>query len=121
MRLAITGGPKTGKTTLAGTLPGAVIHGDDFIHLGWSESSAALAAAMRDTPAWIAEGVQVPRALRKLLDADPRAKPCGRLIVLTKPYRDLNRGQRAMAEGVTTVIAEILPALRRLGVEIEHR
>ena len=71
MRIAITGGPQTGKTTLAATLGAPVIHGDDFIELGWSQSSQALAHAMRTPGPWVAEGVQVPRALRKMLEARP--------------------------------------------------
>ena len=71
MRIAITGGPQTGKTTLAATLGAPVIHGDDFIELGWSQSSQALAHAMRTRGRGFAEGVQVPRALRKMLEARP--------------------------------------------------
>ena len=129
MRIAITGGPQTGKTTLAvdmvadrkdrGIDPDAVlIHGDDFIELGWSQSSQALAHAMRAPGPWVAEGVQVPRALRKALDQGA-GRPCDRLLVLERPWLELSPGQRAMAKGVDTVLAEILPELRARGVAIE--
>lgn len=121
MRIAITGGPLTGKTTLAPTLGSPVIHGDDFMHLGWSQSSQALAHAMRDPGPWVAEGVQVPRALRKMLEARPDVKPCDRLIILTTPYTAQGEGQRRMSLGIDTVLAGVLPLLRGLGVEIEKR
>jgi adenylate kinase family enzyme len=130
MRIAITGGPQTGKTTLAvdmvadrkdrGIDPDAVlIHGDDFIELGWSQSSQALAHAMRTPGPWVAEGVQVPRALRKMLEARPDVKPIDRLIILGTPRKDQSEGQRRMSLGLDTVLAELLPRLRGLGVEIE--
>lgn len=121
MRIAITGGPQTGKTTLAATLGAPVIHGDDFIELGWSQSSQALAHAMRTPGPWVAEGVQVPRALRKMLEARPDVKPIDRLIVLGTPRKDQSEGQRRMSLGLDTVLAELLPRLRALGVEIEKR
>ncbi len=121
MRIAITGGPQTGKTTLAPTLGAPVIHGDDYIALGWSQSSQALADEMAKPGPWVAEGVQVPRALRKMLEAAPRVKPIDRLIVLGAPHKDQSEGQRRMALGLDTVLAEVLPQLRALGVEIEKR
>ncbi|MEK9645516.1 MAG: hypothetical protein VW547_08215 [Alphaproteobacteria bacterium] len=120
-RIAITGGPQTGKTTLAATLGAPVIHGDDFIELGWSQSSQALAHAMRTPGPWVAEGVQVPRALRKMLEARPDVKPIDRLIVLGTPRKDQSEGQRRMSLGLDTVLSELLPRLRSLGVEIEKR
>lgn len=120
-RIAITGGPQTGKTTLAATLGAPVIHGDDFIELGWSQSSQALAHAMRTPGPWVAEGVQVPRALRKMLEARPDVKPIDRLIVLGTPRKDQSEGQRRMSLGLDTVLSELLPRLRGLGVEIEKR
>lgn len=120
-RIAITGGPQTGKTTLAATIGAPVIHGDDFIELGWSQSSQALAHAMRTPGPWVAEGVQVPRALRKMLEARPDVKPIDRLIVLGTPRKEQSEGQRRMALGLDTVLAEVLPQLQGLGVEIEKR
>lgn len=123
MRIAITGGPNTGKTTLAGTMADGVtvVHGDDFIGLGWSQASQALADEMAKPGPWVAEGVQVPRALRKMLEAAPRTKPCDRLIVLTTPHVETSDGQRRMSLGVDTVLREIVPQLRGLNVEIEIR
>lgn len=125
MRIAIAGGPKTGKTTLAVALAAetglAVVSTDDFIELGWSEASARVAALLADCAARIVEGVAVPRALRKALAAHPDVKPIDRLIVLTEPYVPRTRGQDAMAAGVVTVLAEIVHELQMLGVEVERR
>lgn len=122
MRVCITGGPKTGKTTLSKDFEN-VIHCDDFIAShGWSEASAHIATLMLEDGPWTIEGVQVPRALRKALAANPEAKPCDRLIVRSRRVGNdpILKGQDAMTKGLHTVLAEIMPALRRLGVEIEE-
>ena len=134
MRICITGGPRTGKTTLADEMTprlpiaehiaagGCAIHCDDFISMGWSESSAHVATLIDRPGPWLAEGVQVPRALRKFIEAHPGVKPCDRLVILRNaPHEPWTPGQARMAKGIDTVLAEILPELRRLGVEIEER
>jgi adenylate kinase family enzyme len=125
-RIAITGGPRTGKTTFADRLGEerglTVTHTDSFMDLGWSEASQAVCDHMRGQASGIVEGVAVPRALRKALAADPKTKPVDKLIVMGTPRETRTPGQIIMAKGVKTVLDEILPDLRRLGVEIEwHR
>ena len=76
-RIIITGGPRTGKTTLARRLsdeeglllcnpPVAALpvnHTDDLMSLGWSEASQA-ASLWLDAPGpWIVEGVGASRAV----------------------------------------------------------
>lgn len=127
-RICITGGPLTGKTTLAGALVAEmpvssgvqIRHTDDLIPLGWSEASAA-AALWFDAPGpWIVEGVAVPRALRKWRKAHPDERPpVDRLIYLTEPYQVCMAGQSSMARGIETVMREIAPWLRQHGVVIE--
>lgn len=122
MIVAIAGGPRTGKTTLglvmalrSGT---ELLSTDCLIALGWSGASQAAAARMLTTTGdLIVEGVAVARALRKALGQTDR-RPCDRLIVLDQAHVEVNGGQRAMAKGVDTVLAEILPELRRRGVEV---
>lgn len=132
MRLCIIGGPKTGKTTLAaelaasrgplavGTAEGAfrVRSSDEAMHLGWSEASAEVALWLDNAGPWIVEGVAVPRALRKWLAAHAEGKPCDIVLVLTTAHIELSKGQAAMGKGVATVWAEVLPELRRRGVEV---
>ena len=125
-RIAITGGPKTGKSTLAVKLAAetglAVTGTDDFASLGWSEASQAVADHLGKGLPGITEGVAVPRALRKALVASPDSKPIDKLIVLASPKAPRTPGQVTMGKGVHTVLDEVLPDLRRLGVVIEwHR
>lgn len=122
-RIAIVGGPRTGKTTSAVRLaqwdawPGCqVLHADSVIHLGWSEASAEVANWLEEPGGIIVEGVAVPRALRKWLGRDLPGKPVDIVAILTRPFIALTPGQERMAKGVATVLAEIRPDLEDLGV-----
>lgn len=125
-RLVISGGPKTGKSTLtdkviadADTRP-RWMRTDDFMDLGWSEASQAVADWMTvnsDGP-WIVEGVAAVRALRKMIDADPDVKPCDRLVILRHHFDPLTTGQESMTKGLFTVLSEITDRLTELGVTI---
>jgi adenylate kinase family enzyme len=120
--VAIAGGPRTGKTTLGEAMAlrsgTEMLSTDRLIALGWSEASQATAARMLTASAdLIVEGVAVARALRKAL-GQTDGRPCDRLIVLGLAHVEVSGGQRAMAKGVDTVLAEILPELRRRGVEV---
>lgn len=130
-RIAITGGPRTGKTTLAGKLARdtglPLIATDDFKDMGWSEASAHVADLLSKSESAVVEGVAVPRALRKMLAANPDERPVDKLIVVEPTRRwhekhaPQSSGQKAMGKGVHTVLDEILPDLRALGVQIEWR
>lgn len=138
-RIVILGGPKTGKTTLAGEiwrkavaawvaehgpivdLEGPVLmHTDDVMHLGWSEASEAASKWFDTSGPWIIEGVAVVRALRKWRDAHPgEPPPVDRVIRLTTPHVELTSGQATMAKGEDTVWLEVEPWLVEHGVSIE--
>jgi hypothetical protein len=136
-RICIAGGPRTGKTTLAGKLQADFIgerrawldvealraampvrHTDDLIDLGWSDASAAAALWFDDPGPWIVEGVAVPRALRKWLAAHPEGKPCDVVHWLEEPMDLRSKGQIAMGKGCATVWEEIHDALTERGVRI---
>lgn len=131
VRICITGGPKTGKTTLANklSLAGAaglgaerdpVHHTDDTIPLGWSNDSAEVAKWFDEPGPWIIEGVAVSRALRKWRERHPgEPPPVDRVIRLTVPRVALSKGQAAMAKGEETVWQEIVDWLGDQGVKIE--
>ncbi len=111
-RIAIAGGPRTGKTTLAQSLwmPGdKVLHTDDLIHLHlWSEASQVVCGWFDEPGPWIIEGVTVSRALRKWHQQHPgQPPPLDKCIYLTKEYVPLNGQQSAMAIGIEVVHAEI--------------
>jgi hypothetical protein len=127
MRVLITGGPRTGKTTLsestARELGITAHHTDDLIgKLDWSAASAHVAEWMKTPGPWIIEGVAIPRALRKWLAAHPDGKPADRIVFLenVKASIPLTKGQAAMGKGLGTVWAEIMPELRARGVQIEY-
>ena len=121
MRIAVIGSPRAGKTTLAAELAEQhslpIFHADDFIALGWSAASEALAARMSADVPCIYEGVMVVRALRKALCQRADA-PVDRCVVLDRPRVQLTVGQAAMRRGCATVLAHIEPELRRRGVEM---
>lgn len=124
MQVLITGGPRTGKTTLADRLGAKlgipVRHTDDLVgQLSWSEASEEVAWSwLADPLPFIIEGVSIPRALRKWLAANPEGKPADKIIYLSVPRAELSAGQAAMAKGVATVWREVAPELVRRGVEI---
>lgn len=124
LRICITGGPKTGKTTLATDLaaPGVLLcHTDALIDLGWSEASQFVADKWlgdQGESSWIVEGVAVPRALRKWLDAHPEGKPCDVACWLDGAHAELSKGQATMAKGCATVWREIFDQLVARGVRV---
>lgn len=126
-RICITGGPRTGKTTLAEYIGNAlhiqnVRHTDDVMHLGWSAASEAVAAWFNAPGPWIIEGVAVSRALRKWRAAHPgEPPPVDRVIYLEHAHEPLSRGQYRMSVGVETVHAEIEEWLADHGVVTERQ
>lgn len=130
MRICITGGPKTGKTTLANRLADeygdhtgvTVGHTDDLIAThDWSAASLEVSHWLDAPDPWIIEGVAMSRALRKWMKAHPGQKPpIDKLIVLSYPWVERTSGQQSMAVGVDTVQAEIDPMLRKFGILIER-
>lgn len=125
IHLAITGGPNTGKTMMADALGRTVHHTDDVKDLGWSEASLAVSRWF-DDPACagsVVEGVAVPRALRKWLERNEGndERPCERVIYLTTPRAEANKGQQTMAKGCRTVWDGIRDELVRRGVVVEER
>lgn len=134
MRLAIAGGPRSGKTTLAGrvhegglaaetplALIGAPVHHtDDLIDLGWSEASEKATEWFGPGESHIVEGVAVPRGLRKWLKANDRGKPVDMVIWIDGAHEELSDGQERMAKGCLTVFEEIVPELLRRGCVIVH-
>jgi dephospho-CoA kinase len=111
MRIAIIGWPGTGKTTLGKGLAeqfGVPYRStDEAMHLGWSEASQEVSTWFNE-PAWVIEGVALPRAFRKWRAANPDAPaPVDRVIYLSTLYKQLTPQQAAMGKGVDTVYKEI--------------
>lgn len=122
-RILIAGGPKAGKTTLANGLAAqggvTLLHTDDLIDThDWSSASDEVASWMSREGPWVIEGVAVPRALRKWLQANPEGMPCELALWLSEPKERLTLRQSAMAKGCLTVWREVEQELRRRGVEL---
>ncbi len=118
-RVLIAGGPRVGKTTLAGKLGRAPVrHTDDLLSYAWSQASEIVSRWMDQPGPWCIEGVAVPRALRKWLERNPTGKPCEVIYWSMDPTVRLTQGQQAMAKGCLTVWMEIMSILRSRGVQI---
>jgi len=112
VRLLITGGPKTGKTTLANNFKGCpVYHTDDLIELGWSEQSRQIMRWLNKPDPWVIEGVAIVRSLRKWLRFNEEGLPFDHLIYLTRALTDRTTGQNAMDAGTRTIWHEIAPVV----------
>lgn len=126
MRLLITGGPKTGKTTLAKQLGAQhnipVRHTDELVRThGWSEASDAVRGWLEEPGPWIIEGVAVPRALRKWYAAHgEEGMPADHVVLLDQPKVKRTAAQDSMAKGINTVWEEVAPLLDGSGVPVQR-
>lgn len=122
-RVAVVGGPRTGKTTLAQTRLSdgfRVRHADDLKDTHeWSAASEEVARWLGEPGPWVVEGVAVVRGLRKWLAANPEGRPADVVAYLERPLVELSRGQAAMAKGTATIWAGVWPELLRRGVEVQ--
>lgn len=99
-RIAIVGGPLSGKTTLANYISDRmIIHGDDFMYMDWSKQSAYMVEITRPLNKFIIEGVQIPRALRKGMVVDV-------VIYLNHSFGTLNNKQQSMKKGMDKIFNE---------------
>ena len=99
-RVAIVGGPRTGKTWLSASIHDReVIHTDKLIHLPWGEVPVTLIATCRKLPRFLIEGVQVARALRAGLVVDA-------VLYLDLPMVEQSKGQASMGKSVDTIFRE---------------
>ena len=119
MRRAVAGFPRTGKTTL-GSAWGARST-DDVAGREWSEQSLEVSRWFDEPGPLVIEGMAVPRALRKWLDAHPVGRPVDEVWWLSGPKEKLSEGQERMGKGARTVLDEILPELKRRGVGVRWR
>lgn len=103
-RIAIVGGPKTGKTTLAKTVTDRpVYHNDDGKHIPWEDQPEYWKGQVAGQDSFVLEGVQAARALRKGLQVDA-------VIELDKPWVELNKGQASMHKGHKKIFGDVLSA-----------
>src|SRR5512135_3194838 len=121
-RIVIVGGPRTGKTTLAGTFSLPVTHTDDFAALGDFSAQSAKVAELLDLPGpWVLEGVTVVRALRKWFRAHPSGVPCDAIYGCWAPKAPLSPGQFSLLRGCAKVWAEVEEELDTRGFPLIAR
>lgn len=124
-RILVSGGPRSGKTSLGKSLLAMCQEGtrlrstDDLIgQLEWSEASQEVSRWMSEPGPWIIEGVAVERALRKWLAENGTTLPFDLWIVLLDPIVPLTARQAAMGKACETirtgVLSEVNVRLRRL-------
>lgn len=131
-RVVIIGGPRVGKTTLSGKLieefgistlhtsqeleglfPANQSNGEN-----WSKSSEHASKWFDEPGDWICEGVQMARALRKWLKANPDKPLDVDLFLLRQPMVPQRDGQKSMMKGVETVFREIERDLIKRGARV---
>jgi len=99
-KVALTGPPKSGKTTLANEIKDRpIIHTDDYAHLAWKDQATAPLIKTATLDKFLIEGVQVPRALRKGLEIQI-------VICLGMSLEPLNTYQAGTAKSIRTILAE---------------
>lgn len=105
-RVAVTGAPRCGKSTLVRLVKDRPVVGtDDYRNRSWAAVPHAVIADVLDlvhdkeTPKFVIEGVQVPRALRKGLEVD-----C--VVVLMEPLAEQTPRQIALGKGLMTTLAD---------------
>ena len=93
-RIAIVGGPRTGKTTLVEEVMGRrIIHTDDFMDLEWKEVPDAIIEEVELLDDFVVEGVQAARALRKGMEVDA-------VVFISEPKVQLTTRQAALGKSV---------------------
>lgn len=101
-RIAIAGGPRAGKTTLAmGVRDRPVLSTDSYMSIDWENVPEVVNDAVSELPEFILEGVQVARCLRKGLKVDA-------VVYLGMPRVELTKGQETMRKACRTVFEEWL-------------
>jgi hypothetical protein len=114
-RVAIVGGPRSGKTTLAASVTDRPVFGtDDLMALPWEDvPRAVIEKAETLGSRWVIEGVQVARSLRKGLCPDA-------VLVLRGSHGGLTPGQSAMSKGIDSVLREWHGVNRSAIVRVVH-
>lgn len=117
-RVFITGGPRTGKTTLARKLAqgGTVrtIHTDDYLDREHADVPSVLREAVLASDDVVVEGTHVARLLRKYPDLAQGA----RVYYTATHTPGQTPGQQRQAKGIRTVWRQARPALHKSGATV---
>ena len=112
-RVVIAGGPKTGKSTLASSVTDRpVFHTDELAGERWEDIPELVKAQVEGKDAFVVEGVQAGRALRKGLEADV-------VVYLTEPRAPRTKGQQTMGKGCATIFRDYLSSGPAVPIEYD--
>lgn len=120
-RILLTGVPNSGKSAVSKRMEARgfrVLCTDDVKSLGWSEASERASFWFDTDGPLVVEGVAGPRALRKWLKRSTEGKPVDAVVFLRKSLVENSPGQTRLGKGVATTLNEIIPELRRRGVDV---
>jgi hypothetical protein len=100
-RIAIAGGPRTGKSTLASLFNDRkIVRTDDYMDtIPWGDIPEIIAAECAKYETFVLEGVQVGRCLRRGLKVDLA-------LWLDRPYLPLTLRQHSMTKGLRGIFTE---------------
>lgn len=113
-RIAIVGGPRVGKTTLAKRVSDRkVVSTDDFARQPWSSVPALIQDAVALASSFVVEGVQAARFLRKGGQVDA-------VIRLDRPKVPRTKGQETMAKSVNRIFEQWSRVNKSTPVYVEH-
>ncbi len=136
-RIVVIGGPRTGKTTYATKLAKqlgchlgstgkrteqeeGLVSTDNYMkRADWKTLPDVILKDLKPRESWVLEGTQAARVLRRALREDPSFR-VDKVLVFGRPWVARNPGQEAMAKGVRTILADMMPLLEKAGIEVEH-
>ena len=131
-RIAICGGPRTGKSTFASKLATelgielfstgkkALVATDNFMTVGWENVPRLVMERLLELDDWILEGTQATRVLRHWYRTDPDSLKLDLVYLFERPWVIRNGGQNAMAKGVQTIWRDVRPELINRNVPIVY-
>jgi len=97
-RIAIVGGAKTGKSTLAAVAEDRpVLHADDTVRMPWPEALAAIRADVAPNDRFVLEGVQAAKAIAEGIVIDA-------VLWLDKPRAEVTPAQVTQAAQVNATL-----------------
>jgi hypothetical protein len=129
-RIAICGGPRTGKSTFASKLATelgielfstgkkALVATDNFMDVGWENVPRLVMERLLELDDWILEGTQATRVIRHWYRTAPETLQLDRVYFFERPWVVRNGGQNAMAKGVQTIWREVRAELHKRGIPI---
>lgn len=139
MRVVIVGSPRAGKTTYATKLAkqlgchlgstgkrteqeDGLVSTDNYMkRANFKDLPDVVIKDLKDRESFVLEGTQAARVLRRALKEDPNfLGPGDKVLQFNRSWIPHSPGQASMAKGVRTIMKDVHPMLRAIGIEVEH-